>query len=157
MKVRLLCVGKLSKSFARDGVDEYVRRIKRYLPLQAEELKEEKGGKKSDPNYIREQEGTRLLARITPEATVVVLDERGRQWCSTELAGWLEKKMNAGVGEIIWIIGGAYGLSDDVRQRADLTLALSAMTLPHQMARLVLVEQIYRGLTIIRNEPYHNA
>lgn len=156
MKLRLTCVGKLSESFTRDGVAEYAQRVKRYFPLQIDELKEEKGGKKADPRYIREAEGARLLAKIPPTATVVVLDEHGRQQRSTELAGWLEKQMSAGVGEIVWVIGGAYGLSDAVKARANVLLSLSAMTLPHQLVRLVLLEQLYRGLTIIRNEPYHN-
>ena len=156
MKLRLACVGKLSESFTRDGVAEYAQRVKRYFPLQIDELKEEKGGKKADPRYIRKREGERLLAKIPAGATVVILDEHGRQQRSTELAGWLEKQMNSGVGEIVWVIGGAYGLSDEVKARADLLLSLSAMTLPHQLARLLLLEQLYRGLTIIRNEPYHN-
>ncbi|MBW6513034.1 MAG: 23S rRNA (pseudouridine(1915)-N(3))-methyltransferase RlmH [Desulfuromonadaceae bacterium] len=156
MKLRLTCVGKLAESFTRDGVAEYAQRVKRYFPLQIDEHKEEKGGKKADPRYIRECEGARLLAKIPPEATVVVLDENGRQQRSTELADWMEKQMSAGTGEIVWVIGGAYGLSDAVKARANLLLSLSAMTLPHQLVRLLLLEQLYRSLTIIRHEPYHN-
>ena len=97
-----------------------------------------------------------MLARIPGGAFVVVLDERGRGLTSTGLAGLLEQHMVAGTPEWVLVIGGAHGLSEGVRQRADLLLSLSSMTFPHQVVRLLLLEQLYRGLTIIRNEPYHH-
>jgi len=156
VKLKLLCVGKLSLSYARDGVEEFTARLKRYLPFEVLELREEKGGKKADPAYIRECESEQLLARIPDKAFVVVLDERGRSHSSEKLAQLLERHMNAGTPELVWVIGGAYGINDKLRQRADLVLSLSEMTFTHQMARLLLLEQLYRGMTIIRNEPYHN-
>jgi len=156
VKLRLLCVGKLSLPFLRDGVEEYAGRLRRYLPFDTQELREEKGGKKGDPAFIREQESTQLLARIPEGAFVTVLDERGRSCSSEKLAQLVERHMTEGTPEMVWIIGGAYGISETLRQRADLVLSLSAMTFTHQMARLLLMEQLYRALTIIRNEPYHN-
>ncbi len=157
MKLRLICVGKISETYLRDGVDEYAARIRRYLPLTTVELKEEKGGgRKADPRYLRDKEGERLLQRIPPEAFVVVLDERGKSLGSEELSALLERHMVQGTAEVALVLGGAYGLSEPVRRRADLLLSLSAMTFTHQMARLIVLEQLYRGLTILRNEPYHN-
>jgi len=156
VKLRLLSVGKLSLSHARDGVEEYTARLKRYLPFEAQELREEKGGKKADPGYIRERESEQLLARIPDGAFLVVLDERGKSYTSERLAQLVERHMTAGTPEMIWVIGGAYGIGERLRLRADLVLSLSEMTFTHQMARLLLMEQLYRALTIIRNEPYHN-
>ncbi len=157
MKLRLLCVGKLSESYLREGAEEYIGRIRRYAPLTIQELKEEKGGGKNpDPRYIRDREGERLLEKIGPDAWVIVLDEAGQAQRSEDLAALLERHMVQGTGELVLIIGGAYGLSGGVKQRADLLLSLSAFTLTHQMARLLLLEQVYRGFTIVRREPYHN-
>ncbi len=157
MKLRLICVGKLSEPFLREGSDEYSNRLKRYLPFSCLELKEEKaGGKKADARVIRELEGDKILAKISPDAFVIVLDERGTGLTSEDLADLLGRHMVQGTLEIAAVIGGAYGLSDKVKQRGNLILSLSAMTFTHQMARLFLLEQLYRAFTIIRNEPYHN-
>lgn len=157
MKLTLLTVGKLSADWLRRGADDYAVRIRRYLPLAIEELKEDKtGGKKPDSRLIRQREGQTLLQRLPENAFVVALDEHGKGMSSEELAAFLERHMLDGTGELALVIGGAYGLSDAVRQRAQRVLSLSAMTFTHQMARLLLLEQIYRALTILRNEPYHN-
>lgn len=157
MKLRLVCVGKLSEPFLREGVDEYANRLKRYLPFSCIELKEAKaGGKKADPRIIRELEGEKILAKLPPEAFVIVLDERGVALGSEGLAALLDRHLVAGTAELVAVIGGAYGLSDKVRQRGNLILSLSAMTFTHQMARLFVLEQFYRGFTIVRHEPYHN-
>lgn len=158
MKLRLLTVGKLSLDYLRVGCDDFAQRIRRALPLEIVELKEDKsGGRRPEVETIRRREGEALLAKIPSGAFVVVLDERGRRYTSMELAGLLERHMVQGTGDLVWIIGGPYGVSETLRQRADLVLSLSAMTMTHQMVRLLLLEQIYRGLTIIRNEPYHNV
>lgn len=155
MKLCLVCVGRLSIGYLRDGAADFEARLQRYAPLRIVELKEEKGGK-NDPVFIRRQEGRRILDRIPDGSFVVALDERGRSFSSEGLAGLLERHMLQATPELTLIIGGAYGLSDEVKQRADLLLSLSDMTLTHQMARLLLLEQLYRGFTIVRNEPYHN-
>jgi 23S rRNA (pseudouridine1915-N3)-methyltransferase len=157
VKLKLICVGKLSEPFLREGADEYSNRLKRYLPFSCLELKEEKvGGKKADARVIRGLEGEKILAKISPDAFVVVLDERGTGLTSEDLAELLGRHMVQGTTEVVAVIGGAYGLSDKVRQRGNMILSLSAMTFTHQMARLFLLEQLYRGFTIMRNEPYHN-
>lgn len=156
MKITLICVGRLSRKFLREGTAEYAARIERYLPFSIVELKEEKLVAKVSPELIRDREGQRILARVPSQAYVIVLDERGSPWSSEELAGALERHMVQGTAELVFIIGGAYGVSEAVKQRGDRLLSLSAMTFTHQMARLFLVEQLYRGFTILRNEPYHN-
>ncbi|AMV71154.1 23S rRNA (pseudouridine(1915)-N(3))-methyltransferase RlmH [Desulfuromonas carbonis] len=156
MRLTLYCIGRLSEPWLQAGVAEYAGRIGRYLGFTEVELKEEKGGRKHDQRLIREHEGERLLARLPAKAFTIVLDEGGRQFSSEMLADLLGKQMLDGTGEVALVIGGAYGLSDAVKARADLLLSLSALTLTHQMARLLLCEQLYRGLTILRNEPYHN-
>jgi len=155
MKLSLICVGRLSLPYLRDGVDDYGGRLQRYLPMRTLELKEEKAAR-AEPAYLQEREGRRILEKVPAGAWVIALDERGRSYTSEGVAELLGKHMLQGTAELVFIIGGAYGLSDAVRQRADLVWSLSSLTLTHQMARLLLLEQLYRGLTILRNEPYHN-
>ena len=156
MKLRLLCVGRLSEGYLQDGTEIFAERIRHYLPLEIIELREEKAGRKADSRYLVAREGERLLEKLPPDALVVALDEKGRQLTSEKLARLIERPMVEGASNLIFIIGGPYGLSEDVKRRADRILSLSDLTFTHQMARLFLLEQIYRGLTIIRNEPYHN-
>jgi len=156
VKIQLLCIGRLNEAYLRDGCAEFAQRLGRYLPLAIDELKEHKTGKKQDRARIVRIEGERLLERIPPGAFLIVLDERGKGLSSPQLADLLQRQMVDGTACVSLVIGGPFGLSDQVRQRADLVLSLSTMTLTHQMARLLLLEQLYRGCTIIRNEPYHH-
>jgi 23S rRNA (pseudouridine1915-N3)-methyltransferase len=157
VKLRLICVGKISAPYLQEGVNEYAGRIKRYLPLTTVELKEEKGGGKNvDPAFIRDREGERIMEKIPADSFAFVLDERGTSLNSQKLAERLDRHMVHGTRELILVLGGAYGLSATVKKRGDFLLSLSPLTFTHQMARLILLEQIYRGLTILRNEPYHN-
>lgn len=154
MKFRLVCVGRLSESWLRDGADNYLKRLQRHYTVEVVELKEEQGGR--DVAGLLKREGARILERIPDDAQVIVLDERGRGLGSEELAAQLQNEMLHGGRDWCLVIGGPYGLDPALRQRADLLLSLSKMTLTHQMARLLLLEQLYRAGTIIRNEPYHN-
>lgn len=156
MKLQILCVGRLSEAYLRDGCEEFARRLRHYLPLTIEELKEHKAGKKPDLRRTIAVEGERMLERIPQSAFVIVLDEGGKSLGTLQLTETLQQHMVEGRSLWTLIIGGPYGLSDAVRRRADLVLSLSAMTLTHQMARLLLLEQLYRSCTIIRNEPYHH-
>ena len=156
MKLRLLCVGRLSEAYLRTGCALFEERVRRYLPLAIEELKEQKAAGRGEVPRAVASEGELLLARIPGGAFVVVLDERGRGLTSAGLAALLEEHMVAGTPELVLVIGGAHGLSEGVRRRANLLLSLSTMTFPHQVVRLLLLEQLYRGCTIIRNEPYHH-
>ena len=155
MKFRLVCVGRLSEAWLRDGADEYLKRLQRHFSVEIIELKEEQGTQKNIAALLR-REGARLLERIPDDALAIVLDERGRQFGSEDLAGRLQEEMLHGGRDWCLVIGGPYGLDPAVKQRADLLLSLSKMTLTHQMARVLLLEQLYRCGTIIRNEPYHN-
>ncbi len=157
MRLRLLCVGKLSETYLREGCALFQERLRRYLPLTVEEIKEHQAGRRGDLPRVVAAEGELLLARIPQGAFAIVLDERGQTLTSAGLAGLLERHMVAGTAEWVLVIGGAHGLSEGVRQRANLVLSLSALTYPHQVVRLLLLEQLYRGCTIIRNEPYHHS
>lgn len=157
MKLRLLCIGRLGEAWQRAAAEDYAQRLTRYLPLEIIELKEEKGGRKAETAALCRREGRRLLDKVPDSAYLVVLDERGRGLGSEDLAAALAEEMLHGGRDWCLVIGGPYGLDPAVRQRADLLLSLSKMTLTHQFARILLLEQLYRGCTIIKHEPYHNG
>ncbi len=156
MKLKLICVGKLTETWQRDAADEYAGRVQRYFPLDIVELKEEKGGRKGDTIGLLKREGARIMEKVPDRAFLVVLDERGRDLGSEQLAALLSEEMLHGGRDWCLLLGGPYGLDPAVRKRADLILSLSKMTFTHQMARVLLLEQLYRSCTIIKNEPYHN-
>lgn len=153
MKLRVLWVGKTQEEWVRRGVDEYAGRIRRYAPLEICEAKEEKGGALGKGS---EAECARLSKLLPRNAALVILDERGEQMSSPELAAFLSKSRDSGTTELVFAVGGAYGFSNSFRAQAAKSIALSRMTFTHQMVRLFLLEQIYRGFTIINNEPYHH-
>lgn len=146
-------MGKTQEEWARRGIEEYAGRIRRYIPFEIAEAREEKGG---DPREIREREGERLEKMIPKNARVILMDERGEEMTSPGLARLLARYRDEGISDLTFAIGGAYGFSEGFRTRADKTIALSRMTFTHQMVRVFLLEQIYRGFTIINNEPYHH-
>lgn len=152
MKLKLYCIGKATPKYLETGIADYADRIQRYLPLTQQVYKEAK-----DTAKPQQQEGRQLLSRIQPQDYVVALDEQGDSLSSRELADFLNKHMLHGTAALTWLIGGAYGLAAEVKQQAHKQLCLSPMTLPHGLARLLLLEQLYRGLTIVRGEPYHNG
>ncbi|MCK5825858.1 MAG: 23S rRNA (pseudouridine(1915)-N(3))-methyltransferase RlmH [Desulfuromusa sp.] len=156
MKLRLICVGKLAESWQRTVAEDYAGRIQRYFSLDIIELKEEKGGRRGDTKGLLKREGARIMEKVPQRTFLIALDERGRNLKSEQLADLLSAEMLHGGRDWCLVIGGPYGLDDDVRTRADLTLSLSKMTFTHQMARILLLEQLYRSCTIIKNEPYHN-
>lgn len=156
MKLKLVCVGKLAEAWQREAAADYAGRLQRYFPLEIIELKEEKGGRKGDITGLLRREGERILEKVPEQSLLVVLDERGRDLSSEQLAEKLGEEMLHGGRDWCLVIGGPYGLDSAIKQRADLQLSLSKMTFTHQMARLFLLEQLYRGSTILRNEPYHN-
>lgn len=153
MKCRVIWLGKTRESWIKAGVDEYAGRIKRYLPLAVDELKDEKDAEAAEG---RRREGERLLKQLTPQTVLVVMDERGQALDSVKFAEFIGRHRDSGTPELAFAIGGAYGFSDEVRKRAGLVLSLSAMTFTHQMVRPFLLEQIYRACTILNNEPYHH-
>lgn len=153
MKLRFLWIGKSKSSPIRELVEDYTGRVKRFVNVIVSELRDrdDAGG---DSRKIVEKEGEALLSAIEHDRFVVLLDERGREMDSRALAGFLEKHMLAGTSQITFVIGGHAGVSERVKERADFMLALSRMTLTHEMARVLLVEQVYRAFTILHGLPY---
>lgn len=153
MKIRILWAGKTQEEWVRRGIDEYAGRIEKYVHLEISEAREEKGGVCES---VREREGERLAKLVPRNARVVLLDERGDEMTSPGFAGFLGRCRENGIGDLVFAVGGAYGFSENFRARAYKTIALSRMTFTHQMVRVFLLEQIYRGFTILNNEPYHH-
>ena len=156
MKVTLLVVGKLRGDLAAP-VEDFETRARRYFALEVAEVREESASRGRSPARVMEEEGKRLLARVPAGAEVVALDRRGGQWGSVQLARYLEELGVRSSPGVAFLIGGAFGLSDEVLGRANHRLSLSALTFPHDLARLVLAEQLYRAGTILRGEPYHKG
>lgn len=153
MRLKLLWVGKTQEPWVRAGIDEYAGRVRRYLPLEILEAREEKG---AQATAMRERECERLAKLLPKGARLVVLDERGETMSSTQFAAFLSKSRDQGIQDLVFAIGGAYGFTDNFRNQAFKSISLSKMTLTHQMVRVFLLEQIYRGFTIMNGEPYHH-
>lgn len=158
MKITVLCVGKVKEKFYRDAIDEFSKRLSRYCKMEVVEVADEKTQEQASDVEIRlvkEKEGERLLKNIKEDAYVITLCIDGKQLDSEELSEKMEKLGVQGVSHIYFIIGGSLGLADEVIKRADFKLSFSKMTFPHQLMRVILLEQIYRGYRIMNNEPYH--
>lgn len=156
MKITLMVVGKTGSANLRAGIEEYSRRINRYIPFEILELSDVKTSRKLTEEKQKESEGEMMLSRIQPGDTVVLLDERGREMTSREFSAYLEKKTLTVPRQLWFVVGGPYGFSPAVYARANEKLSLSKMTFPHEMVRLFFTEQLYRAMTIQRNEPYHH-
>lgn len=156
MKITLLTVGKTDKDWVRQGMDIYISRMKHYFPFSVVEIPELKNVSSLSEEQIRTKEGELILKNIRPADDVVLLDERGREYSSVEFAKVLQDKISYTCKDIVFIIGGAYGFSEAVRQRAGGKISLSRMTFSHQMVRAIFVEQLYRAFTIMKGEPYHH-
>ncbi len=155
MKITLLTLGKTSDARLSALIDEYQQRLKHYVPFEFVVVPDIKNAKSLTQDQLKAAEGEAILARLTPSMDVLLLDEHGREFRSIEYADFLQKKMAAG-RDLVLIIGGAYGFSQAVYDRANGKISLSQMTFSHQMIRLMAIEQIYRAMTILRNEPYHH-
>lgn len=155
MRVRLVAVGRVRDPALREACDGYAARIGRYQRLQVTEVREA-GRRDQDADTARRLEGATLLAAVPVESRLVALTRHGKAWSSEDLASALERWQMEG-RDVAFLIGGAHGLDDDVVRRADVPLALSSFTLPHELARLVFLEQLYRACTILRGEPYHKG
>jgi 23S rRNA (pseudouridine1915-N3)-methyltransferase len=155
VRLTLISVGKNAESFVRDACEDYAARIRRYVNLALIVVPEERIAAAGKKEFILRQEGRRIREKIPLSAVRVVLDEKGRKFTSEEFARQIEKWNASGLREVVFILGGAYGLDGDLKQSADFLLSLSSMTLTHGMARMVLLEQVYRAFTLIRREPYH--
>ncbi|HEX6939612.1 MAG TPA: 23S rRNA (pseudouridine(1915)-N(3))-methyltransferase RlmH [Longimicrobiales bacterium] len=156
MRLLVVCVGQPGRLLA-DAIGEYERRAGRYWSLTTAEVREEKAGKGKAEAQVRRAESRRLLDRVPAGFEVVALTRGGEAWSSTRLARYLERFTPTARPGVAFLIGGAFGIDDDALGRADRRLSLSPLTLPHDLARLVLAEQLYRAGTIVRGEPYHKA
>jgi len=156
MKIKLLVVGKTQSRELSGLIDDYSKRINRYLPFEIELIADLKKGKNLPENTLKQKEGQQILDRLRASDTVFLLDEKGRQFDSVEFSNFLQEQMNRGGKQLVFIVGGAYGFDMAVHQRAQGKISLSKMTFSHQMVRLFFVEQLYRGFSILRNEPYHH-
>jgi len=158
MKITILCVGKVKEKFYRDAIEEFAKRLSRYCKLEFIEVSDEKTEEQASENEIRlvkEKEGERLLKNIKDDAYVVTLCIDGKQLDSEELSEKINNLGISGVSHIYFVIGGSLGLADAVVKRADYKLSFSKMTFPHQLMRVILLEQIYRAYRIMNHEPYH--
>jgi len=155
LRLTLISVGKNAESFVREACADYADRIRRYAGLDLIVVPEERIAGSGKKELILRREGVRIRGKIPPAALRVVLDERGKNLTSENFARLLEKWMTTGIRAAAFILGGAYGLDESLKQEADFRFSLSPLTLTHGMARMVLLEQIYRAFTIIRKEPYH--
>lgn len=158
MKITLITVGKIKEKFYTDAIGEYAKRLSRYCKLEIIQVADEKTPDKASENeerQIKEKEGQRILAQVKEGAYVVALAIEGKMMSSEELADRIHRLGVNGVSQIVFIIGGSLGLSEEVLRRADAQLSFSKMTFPHQLMRVILLEQIYRSYRIIAGEPYH--
>lgn len=156
MKVEFWFVGKTKERWLQDSISTYAKRLRHYLPVELVEIPDVRNGGKLPPVQLKVQEGHILLSKMQPSDIVVLLDESGMQMTSREFAHWIERQFQHSGNRLVFVIGGAFGFSDAVYTRATHLLSLSRMTFSHQMVRLFLAEQVYRAMTILRNEPYHN-
>ena len=158
MKITVIAVGKIKEKFYTDAIAEYSKRLSRYCRLEIIQVADEKtpdGASEAQERQIKEKEGSRILAQIKDGAYVIALAVQGIMLSSEQLAGKLNRLGVDGQSQIVLIIGGSLGLSDEVLKRADYHLSFSPMTFPHQLMRVILLEQIYRSYRIISEEPYH--
>ncbi|WP_418498808.1 23S rRNA (pseudouridine(1915)-N(3))-methyltransferase RlmH [Flagellimonas sp.] len=156
MQITLIAIGKTDRSELEQLIALYEKRLKHYIKFEFVVLPDIKNSKNLSEAQQKEKEGELILAQLQPTDTLILLDENGKQYSSVDFAQFLQKKMNSGLKNLVLAIGGPYGFSDAVYAKCSGKISLSKMTFSHQMVRLFLVEQLYRGFTILRNEPYHH-
>ena len=156
MKIILLAIGKTGEKYINEGIGQYIKRLSHYVPFEFKILPDVKITKGTSRDRQKDMEGVMFQSVIQPGDVVVLLDERGREYTSREFANYLDRKMVTVAKNIVFIIGGPYGFSQEMYDRANEKLSLSKMTFSHEMIRLFFVEQIYRAMTILRGEPYHH-
>lgn len=156
MKIKVICIGKTGKPFLENGEKEYLNRLKHYSPVEKIEIPDLKNVKKFTKEQIKVAEGKLLLSKVQVGDQVILLDENGQNFSSVDFSKFIQKRFNQGGKGIVFLIGGAYGFSDEVYTKAQGKISLSLMTFSHQMIRMLFFEQLYRAFTIIKGEPYHH-
>ncbi|MEY8870307.1 MULTISPECIES: 23S rRNA (pseudouridine(1915)-N(3))-methyltransferase RlmH [Flavobacteriaceae] len=156
MTIKLLAIGKTDSKALQSLIDEYTKRLGFYIKFELEIIPDIKNSKNLSETQQKQKEGELILNKLNPTDVLILLDEKGKQLDSVAFANYLQKHMNSGIKQLVFVIGGPYGFSEEVYSKAAGKLSLSKMTFSHQMVRLFMVEQLYRGFTILRNEPYHH-
>ena len=156
MKIKLLAIGRTDDKNLQVLIATYEKRLKHYIKFESEFIPDIKNVKNLSKKEQKEKEGELILKKISPTDQIIILDEKGKEFSSVEFSKFLQKKMNSGIKQLVLVIGGPYGFSEKVYQKALGKISLSKMTFSHQMIRLFVVEQIYRAFTILKNEPYHH-
>jgi len=156
MNIKLIAIGKTDNRNLQTLIEDYQKRLGHYIKFEFELIPDIKNAKHLSESQQKEKEGELILAKTQKSDVLILLDENGKQMDSVAFSGYLQKHMNSGIKTLIFVIGGPYGFSDVIYQRANGKLGLSKMTFSHQMVRLFFIEQLYRGFTILKNEPYHH-
>jgi len=156
MKIKLIAIGKTDNKHLVQLIDDYRSRLKHYVKFELKVISDIKNVKNLSESQQKEKEGTLILKELQSSDQLILLDEKGAVYRSLEFSKFLQKKMNSGIKQLIFVIGGPYGFSETVYKKAQGKVSLSKMTFSHQMIRLFMVEQLYRGFTILKNEPYHH-
>lgn len=156
MKIKLLWIGKTADKYLEEGIGIYQKRLTHYCRFETQTLPDVKNAKNLSKEELKDKEGKLILDATAPQDILVLLDENGKQHSSPGLADFVQKLLNRGAQQITFVIGGAYGFSEEVYDRADAKLSLSPLTFSHQMVRLIFAEQLYRAFTILKGEPYHH-
>lgn len=156
MKIKLLAIGKTDDKNLSQLIENYQNRLKHYIKFEFEIIPDVKNVKNLSEVQQKEKEGELILLKLQPTDNLILLDDKGKHYTSIEFSEFLQKKMNSGLKQLVLVVGGAYGFSEAVYKKANGKISLSKMTFSHQMIRLFIVEQLYRGFTILRNEPYHH-
>ncbi len=156
MTIKLLAIGKTDSTELQQLISMYEKRLGHYVNFNLELIPDLKKTKNLSEQKQKEKEGELILKQLAPTDVLVLLDESGKQFSSVEFSSYLQKKMNSGIKQLVFVIGGPYGFSDMIYKTASGKISLSKMTFSHQMVRLFVVEQVYRAFTILKNEPYHH-
>ena len=156
MNIKLIAIGKTDNKNLQSLIDDYIKRLSFYIKFDLDIIADIKNAKNLSESQQKEKEGEIILSKITPTDQLILLDENGKTFSSMAFSEELQKKMNSGVKTLVFVIGGPYGFSEDVYKKAFGKISLSQMTFSHQMVRLFFIEQLYRGFTILKNEPYHH-
>ena len=158
MNINIIAVGKIKEKYIQEGIKEFSKRLSRYCNLKIIEVDDEKAPENlsdKEIEVVKQKEGLKILSKIPQNSLIISLEIQGMEVSSEELSKKMEDTMISGINDITFIIGGSLGLSDEVRSKSDVKLSFSKMTFPHQLMRLILLEQIYRGWRIMKGEPYH--
>ena len=156
MNIKLIAIGKTDNKNLQSLIDEYSKRLSFYIKFELDIILDIKNAKNLSESQQKEKEGELILSKITATDQLILLDENGKNFSSIDFSSELQKKMNSGVKTLVFVIGGPYGFSESVYKNANGKISLSLMTFSHQMVRLFFIEQLYRGFTILKNEPYHH-